>query len=133
MFAFLLNFLWESLHSPAYLMEGYPTGFNSYLRMMLVATSIDALITTLVFLGISILIKNSDWLFKPDKFYYVLSSLVGLIIATIIEYKSVYMQDKWDYNELMPIIPIIGIGVTPLLQLMILVPLTFWFVKKHLS
>lgn len=132
-FAFLLNFLWESLHSPAYYMEGYSTDFNSYLRMLLVASSIDAIIIVAVFLGISLMIRDTNWLFKHDKIYYLISSVLGLVIAAITEFKSVYLQGKWDYNELMPVVPFIGIGILPLLQLMILIPLSFWLAKKHLS
>jgi hypothetical protein len=33
---------------------------------------------------------------------------------------------KWSYNDRMPIVPIIGLGAWPVLQLTLLTPLAFW-------
>jgi hypothetical protein len=40
---------------------------------------------------------------------------------------------RWSYAPAMPTLPILGTGVVPLLQLIVLPPLTIWFVRRQLA
>lgn len=105
--AFILNFIWENLHSNLYIhyMNGEITQ-----TILLRAILVDALIITtfsLPFLYFDSL-KQKGILIIP----------VCLIIAFVIERWALATQ-RWNYAELMPIVPILNVGLTPFIQLAI--------------
>ncbi|MBI2670188.1 MAG: hypothetical protein HYX20_03520 [Candidatus Yanofskybacteria bacterium] len=116
--AFLLNLVWENLHS--YLYIHYKAGEITRL-ILLRATLFDAVfITLLAILFIKIVY------FRERKWYVL---LMGIIVAIIIEL-SALKTGRWAYNEFMPIIPLINTGLTPTIQLGILSYLIFkWQIK----
>jgi hypothetical protein len=52
---------------------------------------------------------------------YLTGALFGGVFASAFEWYSM-ATDRWTYNERMPIVPILTVGLWPLLQLMFLVP-----------
>ena len=40
---------------------------------------------------------------------------------------------RWTYDEAMPRLPILGIGLLPLLQWLLLPPLVVWIVRRQIS
>ena len=111
--SFLLNFIWENLHS--YLYAYYQGGVITQL-ILLRATLFDAIfITLLAVLFIKILY------FKERKWYAL---VFGVVVAVIIEHFAL-SGGRWAYNEFMPIIPLLSTGLTPTLQLGILSYIVF--------
>lgn len=111
--SFLLNFIWENLHS--YLYAYYQEGVITQL-ILLRATLFDAIfITLLAVLFIKILY------FKERKWYAL---VFGVVVAVIIEHFAL-SGGRWAYNEFMPIIPLLSTGLTPTLQLGILSYIVF--------
>ena len=47
--------------------------------------------------------------------------LIGVLLAVSFELWAIYAVRRWEYGS-MPLIPIIGVGITPVLQ-MVIVPL----------
>ena len=103
--AFGLNALWENLHS--FLYSNYMGGeITEYI--LLRASLFDALIITCLlvpFLYIRTL-KDTGWLIV----------YLGILIAICNEWYGLG-TGRWAYNALMPIIPLIKVGLTPTLQL----------------
>jgi len=105
--AFLLNAVWENLHSSLYI--NYMGGPITEL-ILLRAALVDALIIlvmSLPFLYVDFLKKN-NWLIL----------IIGLVIAFCIEWWAL-STGRWAYSDLMPIVPILSVGLTPLIQLAI--------------
>jgi hypothetical protein len=103
--AFVLNVLWENLHSVLYV--NYMGGRISEF-ILLRAAFWDAVMITAIclpFLFISGL-KKYDWLII----------LIGIIISVGIELWAL-STGRWMYNDLMPIIPMFSVGLTPTIQL----------------
>ena len=98
--------------------------------MMSYVSLIDATLITLVLVSGMILWKTVSFLKKLDKnkVYYTL--LITLIIAIIIEYRGVYLLNKWQYSSLMPVI--FGVGLSPLVQLAITGLISFFIVQRLL-
>jgi len=103
--AFILNVVWENLHSIFYAnyMGGEITEF-----ILLRASFWDAIIIVLITLPFIFYptFKNKSWLII----------LTGIIVSIFIEYWGLGSH-RWAYNSLMPIIPILGLGLTPVIQL----------------
>ena len=106
--AFVLNLLWENLHSFLYL--NYKGG--QITEFILVRASLfDAVLITLIllpFIYLSVL-KNKNWLII----------VIGTIIAILNEWYGL-STGRWVYSSIMPIIPIVNVGLSPILQLGVL-------------
>ena len=116
--SFFLNLIWENLHSLLYI--NYLGGKISEL-ILVHATLGDAIIITLLCLPFIYLPnqKQKSWLIIP----------LGVLIAISVEIYAL-RTGMWAYNEFMPIIPLLKIGLTPTIQLGLLGYLTYWLVEK---
>ncbi|MEX2014036.1 MAG: hypothetical protein WD896_01630 [Parcubacteria group bacterium] len=111
--AFVLNAVWENLHSLLYdnYMGGEITQF-----ILLRATLADAIMITVItlpFIFISSL-KRLSWVIV----------FMGLGLAVGIEWYAL-STGRWAYNSYMPIIPLLSVGLTPTIQLGLLGFLSF--------
>lgn len=111
--AFILNAVWENLH--AFLYDNYMGGAITQF-ILLRATLSDAVIITIIalpFVFVSSLRKQS-WVLI----------IIGLVIAISIEWYAL-QTGRWAYNTYMPIVPILRVGLTPMIQLGFLGYLSF--------
>jgi hypothetical protein len=51
--------------------------------------------------------------------------LSGFVIGVTIEWVTVSLMSQWAYTVQMPILPGLGVGVTPVAQMVLLPPLIF--------
>lgn len=113
LFAFVSNVLWENLHS--FLYESYKGG--EITQFILVRASLfDALLITLIVLPFlySSFLKRRAWLIF----------VVGGAVAIVNEWYGLG-TGRWVYNSLMPMVPLLNVGLTPALELGILGYLSF--------
>lgn len=112
--AFLLNFLWESIHAVLFY-KGHANMESSYfVRMILYASAVDAILILLFLLLGCIFWQDINWLkdYSQGKILFTLA--LSLATASLIEIKALYLG-QWSYNKFMP--TILGIGASPLIQL----------------
>ncbi len=57
---------------------------------------------------------------------------VGIFVIIVFERLSTGAWNLWGYSPIMPTVPIIGTGLVPLLQWVIIPPLVIWFVRRQL-
>ncbi len=124
---FILNFIWEI--SQAGLYEPHFQGTTDFIIVHLRAALGDVVILLVIYLIASLVYKNNNWVVGNKTSPYVVSAFLGFIFAVAIE-KYALLTGRWAYNELMPIIPIINIGITPVLQLTIIAPFSFFLAIK---
>lgn len=103
--SFLLNWIWENLHSHFYV--HYKNGPITQL-ILLRAAFVDAVFITV--LGVFFL-----------KFSYLgerlwIGSIVGIVSAIFLELYAI-KNNRWAYKKSMPIIPLLNIGLTPTIQI----------------
>ena len=111
--AFVLNLVWENLHS--YLYIHYKAGEITQF-ILLRATLFDA-----VFIALLAILFIKFAYFRDRKWYAL---PIGIFIAILIEI-SALKTGRWAYNEFMPIVPLINTGLTPTVQLGVLSYLIF--------
>lgn len=119
--AFLLNLIWENLHS--FLYSNYK-GIEITQLILLKATLGDAVMIVLITLPFLFLAS-----FRKHLWGIV---LIGFIVAVSIEWYAL-ATDRWAYNVYMPIIPILAVGLTPTIQLALLGYLSFKMQEKLLT
>lgn len=113
-FSFFLNFFWEALHA-VYLYQRHDFDAANYVPMLLYVSSVDSLIVSGLYLGVSIIWRNIFWIKQFMKVQILIFTIIGVVVAAIIEYLSVFYFHKWMYKAAMP--TVFGIGVSPLVQL----------------
>ena|SRR3990167_1179921 len=116
--SFLFNLIWENLHS--YLYAGYMGGAITE-AILLQASVGDAVIITLLSLPFMFVprLRDKNWLII----------FIGILIAIFIELYALH-TGRWAYNEYMPIIPILSVGLTPTIQLGLLGYLSYRLVAE---
>lgn len=120
--AFLLHLVWENVQAPLYAnYQSLPQHFPA----CLVGTIGDVAITLFV-LAFFRLLKKS-WPRTIADFSAL--AIAGFLIAIMIEQRAL-PAGKWNYAPEMPIIPWLNVGLTPILQMAILLPLSFYAVRK---
>ena len=122
----LLNGLWETIQLPLYTLwreASWPKLFYAVLHCTLgdVAIAMIALVLALLILG------NSAW--PRDRYVQVAVVAIGMGFTYTIysEWLNVSVLKSWAYSDAMP--QVFGIGLSPLLQWLILPAVAFWRLK----
>lgn len=114
--AFVFNFVWESNHA-VLLYRDHNIPSSEYLPMMWYVSVMDGLSILFLYAVVALLLKDILWMNNAKKKGLALFAGLALLLATLIEYRGVYVQGRWSYNELMP--TIFGMGLSPFVQLAI--------------
>lgn len=123
--AFFLNAIWEMAQMPA-----YAAGTESVSKRVvfcLVSAVADAIYVLLLYWTVRLITGRAEWFSSLNPKYIVTIVTVGFLAAVIIELLNLKLG-VWRYSRSMPIIPIVGIGLWPALQLMIVPILVLWVV-----
>jgi len=116
--AFIFNLVWENFHSLLYVhYKGGPIMEFVLLR----AALFDASFIT--FLGFLIVV------FKYPKGWIFYSVVAAVVFAVLLEQYALN-TGRWMYKTAMPIIPLVGTGLTPTVQLGMLSYLVFKIVMR---
>jgi hypothetical protein len=122
--AFVLNWLWEMAQMPAYT-ELAGRRWSDTLVPCTVATAGDVGLTFVVY-GVGALAAGRlSWGEAKKWNVYAAAAILGALIAIAIEWRAA-RTGRWSYTEDMPIVPGLGVGLWPLLQLVVLTPLSIW-------
>lgn len=118
--------IWENAQAPLFI--GYSSFWQHFL-ICLRGTIGDIAITLFVFTLFGFLKKDFLWIAKLNALDAIMLAVIGFSIATAIEWRALLLE-RWAYTPAMPIIPYIKVGLTPILQMTLLLPLTMYIAKK---
>lgn len=127
-----LNFVWELAQMPLYVEGG---SLLKFARHCIVPSLGDGVIVLIIF-GVGWwVLRRADWFVRPGTSAYALMLVTGLIIAILIEWIAVYGLGRWSYTTRMPILPGLGVGLSPVLQMLLLPPVIFktaaWWLERR--
>jgi hypothetical protein len=114
--AFLLNLVWEMLQMPLY--KGMQINVRSALVCGLAAIA-DAIMSLLLYFGFAFIYKNSYWIENINWQRFIALILAGGVGSALMEIRHLN-AGTWVYTKSMPVIPVINVGLIPVLQFMIL-------------
>ena len=117
--AFLLNWIWEATHAAAYVESTGP--FLYRLRHCLPMAGTDAVWTLALWALVTALWWGADGQVRSG----VALAALGSATAIVVEWAAL-AEGRWTYNALMPIVPIVGVGLWPVAQMTILPVITVW-------
>ena len=120
--AVIFNYFWELGQSQLYVgMEN----LSEMWRHCLVPSLADGLLVLLIFAAGWWIFGKRDWFERPDVNGYVLMLAVGLAIGIGGEWIAVNVLRLWSYTPRMPLVPLLNIGLTPVVQMTLLPPVIF--------
>lgn len=121
--AYLLNLAWEFGHAPLYV-----AAFDIYSHLPIAAVG-DGIAILAIYLVVAIVRRNFLWIkgFGVIELFLVL--VLGAAFASFNEIINVFYLGRWAYTAAMPLLPG-GLGLTPILQMLLLPLLSFWIAGR---
>lgn len=124
--AFVVHVIWENTQASLY--EGYGS-FAEHLPVCVGGTFGDVAITLFVYLIVALLKNDFNWIAALNKKDVIALAVIGLFIAVGIEWRAL-LFGRWAYTDAMPIIPYLQVGLTPILQMILLLPFSVYLTKR---
>lgn len=122
------NLLWEIGHLPLYTKwQGGAWGEIAF--AVAHCTGGDILIAATTLLAALLVLGHAHW---PSERYWAVAAfalVLGLGYTAFSEWLNAIVRQSWTYSELMPTLPPIGIGVSPLAQWVIIPLAGFWLAR----
>ncbi len=122
--AFAFNFAWEIIQLPLYKDYAFDIRHVSFCAL---ASLADVMMVLLIYFVFAKIYKSPFWIkgLTFEKALFI--TFTGGIGAALSEMRHLSKGD-WSYSSYMPVVPIIHVGLSPLLQFMLL-PLLIYFVS----
>lgn len=131
LFAFLLNVPWEFLQVPLYVSMPTLPHWQAVQVCMQAALG-DVLIALTGYWAVAAWRRRRSWLRDYGAKEILGFVLVGVGLTVALEWYATLASQRWEYAPLMPTVPLLGTGISPLLQWLILPPLILWISRRHL-
>jgi hypothetical protein len=130
-FGFLLNYPWEILQAPFFAGMTEVRHWDA-VRECSWATVGDAGLLVVAFWVAAGLAGTRGWIAQPRARPILAFLATGLLATVVLEWLATNVWHRWTYLPRMPTVPVLGTGLVPLLQWLILPPLLIWVVRRHL-
>ncbi len=134
-FALLLNYPWEFLQAPFF--QGMPGATHwEAVKGCTRATFGDAVIMLIAYWSVAVAASDRWWFQAPSRTQMLGFIAAGVTITVAIEHfaiRSTHTAWGWRYADTMPTLPVVDVGLTPVLQWILLPPLAIWFVRRQLK
>ena len=130
--AVLLNYVWEIAQMPLYQRQG---SWLEQTAHCFVPSLGDGILVLLILGAGRIVFGDGAWTDRRDKTAIAFMLLTGLGVALAVEWVGLHVLRRWAYAESMPLLPVLGVGLAPVLQMLVLPPLVFriarwWLARK---
>jgi hypothetical protein len=132
LFAFLVHFPWEILQARLFVGMASAPHWDA-VRVCTFAAFGDALITLLAYWAAAAR-SGRHWLEKPALRPVAWFMTVGLGTTVVIEQLATHggWFTSWAYGQDMPVIPVVEVGLVPVLQWLVLPPIVLALVARQL-
>ena len=114
--AFLFNVAWEILQMPLYKGGVYEW---QHILFCVLASVADVVMVLLIYFGFAWIYKDGLWIKNLNTKRIILLMLIGGVGAVLTEIRHLSIG-TWSYADAMPLIPVVNVGLSPVLQFMIL-------------
>lgn len=124
-----LNLAWEAAHLPLYTLWREGT-FGEIAFAVVHCTGGDVLIATASLILALLLLAERTW---PDRgFPRVAAATVafGVGYTVFSEWLNAEVRGSWAYTDRMPVVPVLGTGLSPLAQWLVVPAAAFWWARR---
>lgn len=117
---YALNLIWEVAQAPLY--AGY-RDFWQNLPMCAWASLGDVVIVAAIYALFAVVHRDIDWVTRLRLEGLAAIVVVGALVGVAVEWWALATV-RWDYAA-MPILPVVRVGLLPVMQLMVIPPVLF--------
>jgi hypothetical protein len=126
------NLVWEFAHLPLYTI--WETGSTFELVFAAVHCTGGDILIALSSLMLALFLAGDDaWPARRHRRVAVLTIAFGLAYTVFSEWLNIEIREAWAYRDLMPVIPVIDAGLSPLLQWVVIPLAAFWWARRPLA
>ncbi len=123
------HLIWEMAHIPLYTI--WVEGTWSEIAFAVVhCTGGDLLIAMSTLLLALFLVGGHAWPSERAGRVLFLAVALGVSYTIFSEWLNIVIRAAWAYRDIMPVVPVIDAGLTPLLQWIIVPTLAYWAAAK---
>jgi hypothetical protein len=128
-FVALASLVWELGHLPLYTIwsEGRP---SEILFAVVHCTGGDVLISGASLLLALLLGGNPAWPCDAYRRVAAFTVAFGIVYTALSEWLNTEIRGSWAYSELMPVVPLINTGLSPLAQWIVIPIAAFWWARR---
>jgi hypothetical protein len=121
------NLIWEFAHMPLYTL--WKDGSVNEVIFAAVHCMGGDVVIAMVALMLALILTSSGWLnySKPPQRVIILTVLIGLGYTIFSEWLNIEVRGTCAYSDLMPVVPIIDAGMSPILQWIVIPIAGFWW------
>jgi len=130
-FALLLNFPWEFLQVPLFADVRQMPHWQG-VEICSQAALGDAGIALFAFSLTAGIRRNRRWLMGAAPAAWAIYLATGLVATVLFEELATGVLGRWRYAAGMPVLPVVGTGITPILQWLLLPPLVLLLARGQL-
>lgn len=123
--SFVAHLIWEILQLPLYTLSATGT-FRQIAFAVLHCTIGDVMIAGFSLLAALVLFRRSGWPRHELARVWAANLAFGLSYTIFSEWLNMSLRANWTYSALMPVVPVIGTGLAPLLQWIVVPTLAMW-------
>ena len=125
-----LDLLWEAAHLPLY--EIGQTGTTGQKAFAVVHCTIGDVLIAAAALGAGLVtLGERTWPGRSFGRVAALAIMIGLAYTVFSEYRNVEVLHSWAYSALMPRLPPLGTGLSPILQWMVVPTAAFAWARRR--
>ena len=122
-----LNLAWELAQLPLYTI--YETGTPSWITFAVLHCTIgDVLIALACYGAAALATRSRQWPLRRPLLGAAVATVSGVAYTVFSEWVNATVRGSWEYTAAMP--TLFGIGVSPLLQWLLIPPLTTFLVRR---
>ena len=125
-----LNLVWESAHVPLYTISRDPE-FARIAVAVLHCTAGDGLIALASYVIAGAVLRDANWTLSRPGAGAAITALLAVTFTIYSEWRNVYEIGAWAYLPDMPLV--FGIGLTPLLQWVVIPPAATFLLRAMRS
>ena len=131
LFALLLSYPWEFLQLPLFDRMPQAPHWEAVMTCTRAAAG-DAAIALVVFWVVALVARTRAWVLKPSVASVLGFTACGLLVTLVIERLALagLWMHEWSYSSLMPVVPGLGVRLSPVLQWLVFPPLVVWLVRR---
>jgi len=126
------NLVWEVAQFPLYTL--WITGTWSEKAFAIAHCTIgDLLIAAASLLGALVIAGDSRWPLEGFARVTILAVATGVGYTVFSEWLNTTVRGSWAYTDAMPLLPLLGVGLTPVLQWIVVPTGAFWFTRRQID
>lgn len=123
------NLAWEIAQLPLYTI--WHTGsLGEKAFAVLHCTGGDLLIGLSALTVALVLTGDAEWPERGFSWTTALTIALGVGYTIFSEWLNIVVRAAWEYSELMPVVPVIGTGLSPLLQWLVVPSASLYFARR---